>query len=166
MQLWGTKNTKLNVQHIFGSYILILKIWGPFVVRTPPRRGSQRLHCRRATQVLKIAHPPSELYRAISMTAPSSSVHPSLFSNEPYSSARQVHAAACPSIPSLIPLVSHPRQDRLRFLLVSDTHCNLERISKAQYPPPSPVLPFASCSLLSLAASPRRSPPLTLQTAC
>lgn len=110
-------------------------------MKTPPRASAAiiaalaRCHCRRATQVLNAAHPPNESYRAISMTAPSSSVHPSLFSNEPYSSARQVRAAACPSIPSLIPLVSHPRQDRLRFLLVSDTHCNLERISKAQYPP-------------------------------
>jgi hypothetical protein len=52
MQLWGTKNTKLNVQHFFGSYILILKIWGPFVVKTPARRAASaaiaalaRCHC-------------------------------------------------------------------------------------------------------------------------
>ena len=65
--------------------------------------------------------------------------------------------------PPTSPLGSHMHQDRLRFLLVSDTHCKLERISKAHHPqsPLNLLFPALSRSPLFPAHT-----SLTLHAAC
>jgi hypothetical protein len=133
-------------------------------VKTPPRRGRRRCDCCRASQVLNAARRQNELCRGISMTASSSGVHPSLFSNEPYSSACQVSNRRLPFHP-LTPFRGLSPAPGSLAVSPSLRHTLQSRADFQGTTPPSHY--FTSCSLLSLATTltPKRTLPLTLHAA-